>query len=1068
MMIKGLTSFMLQIAHRMTAWRTPFLTLLFTFLLSPALLTGSAHAAEAAKRQGLTPVSLSNDTSSIKLGLHTFVVDDTRGQITRERILQTAGQVFNTNGRISQEDIVYMGHDGASRWIIFRLINNSTQPNWVLDMGSLIQGRIGSVKSVTLYEMPLKMPGSSDQPAFYLKEVKIASDGRHFRMDLTPASQKLMMMHINAVEGLPTTLPLNVYSPDHYIDEIQSRANINSGLCIVLGAFGMFFFLLSVQRRQFYNITIALYFLFMISFYLLSDSVGATLGSEMYKIFHILMLLGFTLMSIIVTQVFCKISHILFTERYILHGLFIVNILVTVFISFLSSQDTGVKIAILQGAPLATLFILALMSFAQTYNGRITGYHFFLSWIFPIIGLTITALASARVLPLNPWALNAFWFSFVPQGFFLTLAMNKRFFAMEETDRMNQSAMSNEALKLNKLKQAKETGDHSRLLKVIEKEREMLADFREKEAARSKEMRRAKEAADEANRAKSAFLAVVSHEIRTPMTGIMGMVRLLLESQITKQQKDYVLTIQDSGDAMLGLLNDILDFEKIQRGKMDLENISFDLHRMVQGVVTLMSGHATVKNITLSARVDDDLPRFVKGDPTRLRQVLLNLMGNALKFTEQGGVTLLVKTLGIGDNDDKSNERYMIYFAVQDTGIGIPEAAQQNLFSPFAQADSSISRKFGGTGLGLAISKGLIEAMGSSVNISSKDGEGSTFFFTLEMEKGLSTLQRPAGGINKPAETTGGREVTPMRILVVDDNAINRKVITSFLEQDKHSIATSGTAEDALNKIDKEVFDVILMDIELPGMMGHEATRVLREHKDKHKASIPVIALTGNVGREDMEVYLAHGMNALIGKPIDPDKLKSMVAEIGNHSFEREIKSPGSAAQASQSAPAVASPPSAAPQAIQPSVVQAAQDTYIPSTPPAPAPVTAPAAVEEIVEKAEAKTSVFNPEMLQSLKDTIGTEQLSQLLEELLVKTEEIVGAMERAAAENDMTALAARSHELKGMAGNFGLTEISAIAAETEKKVKAHQIDGLLDLVGTLPGANVRAVSVLKDWASA
>ncbi|PZQ44491.1 MAG: hypothetical protein DI551_10000, partial [Micavibrio aeruginosavorus] len=517
-----------------------------------------------------------------------------------------------------------------------------------------------------------------------------------------------------------------------------------------------------------------------------------------------------------------------------------------------------------------------------------------------------------------------------------------------------------------------------------------------------------------------------SHEIRTPMTGVMGMVRMLLDSSITKQQRDYVLTIQESSEAMMSLLNDILDFEKIQRGKIELENISFDLHRLIQGVVTLMSGHAAEKNITLSARIDDDLPRFVKGDPTRLRQVLLNLMGNGIKFTTEGSVTLQVKNLN--KSESGARETFSIYFGVQDTGIGISQDARKDLFSPFAQANSSISRKFGGSGLGLAISKGLIETMGSAININSKEGEGSTFFFTLDMERGLGNSQEPARKPEK--ETSDIAPATPLHILVVDDNTITRKVIMNFLQPGGHSINTAASAEEALKKIDQDAFDLVLMDVQLPGMTGNEAVKILREHKDPVKAAIPVIALTGNTSREDMQRYLADGMNGFIPKPVDKDKLISVVNEIAHKTFEREIRLPGESVSMHASV-------------AQPSVPQQANS-------PMP----------------DAQ-GVFNPDMLQSLKDTIGSKQLTDLLGELIVKTDEILMAMDAAAKLGDYETIAARAHELKGMAGNFGLTEISDLAAQAERKAKASEYDGLNALVGTLPAASTRAQAALKEWAA-
>jgi signal transduction histidine kinase/CheY-like chemotaxis protein/HPt (histidine-containing phosphotransfer) domain-containing protein len=726
---------------------------------------------------------------------------------------------------------------------------------------------------------------------------------------------------------------------------------------------------------------------------------------------------------------FFKIEYGSFTERYILYGLAWLNILAAL-LSFLLPVSGGLtQISLLYGAPFITFTILCLMAGAQSAGGNSAARYYFIGSLFPVIGLFIILLGFMRFVPHHPFLINSLWYSVALQGLFMVFATHKKL--QSSPGAQTTLRMDSGDVDFSKLRETKDTADHSRLLKVIEKERELLAEFRARENERVDEMRKAKETADEANRAKSAFLAVVSHEIRTPMTGVMGMVRLLLDSSITKQQRDYVLTIQESSEAMMALLNDILDFERIQRGKIELENISFDLHRLIQGVITLMSGHAAEKGIALSARIDDDLPKFVKGDPTRLRQVLLNLMGNAIKFTEKGNVTLLVKNMDQSDEAKPSRpgaqDKFMIYFAVQDTGIGISAEQKKNLFTPFAQANSSITRKFGGTGLGLAISKGLIETMGSAININSKEGEGSTFFFTLDMARGIAANnEKPL-----PKQPEEKKQMLPLRILVVDDNAITRKVVAGFLEGGHHDILTADNAEEALKKINQDAFDLIFMDIELPGMPGNEATKILREHRDPVKAAIPVIAMTGNIAKEDKERYLSDGMSGFLPKPIEADQVRSMVEEIAHKSFEREIRMPQ---------------PSHDPFAQSPEEI---------------------AAHARKLEEIPHDKNIFNPDMLQSLKDTIGAKQLGELLTELIVKTEEILMAMDDATKQNDLVTLAARAHELKGMAGNFGLVEISAIAAQAERKAKTSDTADLGALVGTLPDANIRAQNALKEWSS-
>jgi CheY-like chemotaxis protein len=459
-----------------------------------------------------------------------------------------------------------------------------------------------------------------------------------------------------------------------------------------------------------------------------------------------------------------------------------------------------------------------------------------------------------------------------------------------------------------------------------------------------------------------------------------------------------------------------------------------------------MSGHAADKNISLTVRMDDDIPRFVKGDPTRLRQVLLNLMGNAIKFTEKGGVVLYVKNMNAQKSDNKG--KYSIYFGVQDSGIGISPEAQKNLFNPFSQANSSIARKFGGSGLGLAISKGLVEKMGSTVNISSNEGEGTTFFFTLQMERGIAVGSGSSSG-DTPAQKphhlpekteTKAPLANSLKILLVDDNDITRKVVCSFLKEDNHIISQTTTAEEALDKIEKDSFDLVFMDIELPGMAGNEAVKILRLHNNPEKARLPVVALTGNVGKEYLDQYIADGMTGFVAKPIDPDKLK----EIVNYISKQKTATP----QAPQT-----------PQAGAPQVDTQKSDGFVDAADPF---------VEgEASQEPAAATTVFNPDLLQSLKDTIGIESLNSLLDDLIIKTDEILSDMQKAIAENDVPSLAARAHELKGMAGNFGLVEISSIAEKAEKKAKQNDSDGLSDLIFSLPDASTRAKGILKEWVA-
>ncbi len=1002
------------------------------FLLLAAFIACLPPAQAQNKGKAFVPVLVGKTAHGGAIGSNIIVQQDPGKKVTQERIRQTMGAVLA--GKIAPNNIIPLGLEGTSTWLAFKLLNKDAGEDWVLDLGRVMDGRSGHLEAVRVYEMPLAYPGAIEKPQFYLNDITTDTDDGYYKIRVAPQTQKLIILNIIPGSGLPVTIAPMLHEDKAMTDVVYGNAFTDVFYTLFLMGFATLALAVGLYHRKASTIVFSAYFFLLALTYTLFENYGADTSFSSFKSMAVSLGLGHALLALISTKIFCNINQSRVTERYILYGLMGLSALASGVTLIFPLSDGVLQSSITQGIPFAVYLVVTLMSYAQMMSKNIRGYSYFLSWLFPLAGFIITALATEGILPMSAITLNALWISYLPQGLLLSIALMRHLRLADREEGSAVDAVPSEVLNLKKLKQTRDDGDHSRLLRVIEKERDLLADLKQREATRLEEMRRAKEEADEANRAKSAFLAVVSHEIRTPMTGIMGMVRLLLDSNVSRQQKDYVLTIQESGDAMLGLLNDILDFEKIQRGKMELENISFDLHRLIQGVVALMSGHAAQKQVTLSARVDDDLPRFVKGDPTRLRQVLLNLMGNALKFTEKGSVTLLIKNLQNSDGESSNNNQFMIYFAVTDTGIGISETAQKNLFSPFAQADSTIARKFGGSGLGLAISKGLVEAMGSTVNINSQPGEGSTFFFTLKMERGISSLQDSAK--KAPERLVDIPKIDPLRILVVDDNTINRKVIGSFLAQDNHILTSSTTAEDALEKIEAQDFDLVLMDIELPGISGNEATKTLRGHSNPMKAHLPVIALTGNIGKDDMGRYLADGMNDMIPKPIDPDQLRSKIVEVMTRSNEREIRSP---------------------------VITTVQEA---------APIATPVPVEPIALTEQPPTipvdvdaTVFNPQMLQSLKDAIGGDQLQKLLDELIEKTDDILSGMDLASRAGNMELLSVRAHELKGMAGNFGLVEISEIAGTTEQKAKTNEQDGITDLVKSLPAARERAQQALKTW---
>ena len=497
------------------------------------------------------------------------------------------------------------------------------------------------------------------------------------------------------------------------------------------------------------------------------------------------------------------------------------------------------------------------------------------------------------------------------------------------------------------------------------------------------EMRLAKAEAEKASQAKSEFVSRMSHELRTPLNAIIGFGELMEAEQLNATQRNYIGLINRSGRHLLELINAVLDHAKIEAGEMTIEQLPLDLQALLEDVRTIVNERAAEKGLELNVAFEPGVPQWILGDPMRLRQVLINLMNNAVKFTLQGGITVSAR----------QDERFLA-FSVRDTGVGMDEAGLARLFKPFSQADASVARRFGGTGLGLTISKELIEAMGGDIRVESVPQKGSTFIFRIPLHE-VSRPEGHAATVSAPEVQDALPALVGGRILLVEDNKINQTLATALLSRMGMQFEVASDGQEALDQTAQQRFALVLMDMEMPVMDGVTATLRLRERGEQ----VPIIAMTANALAEDRQRCFDAGMNGFVAKPI---RVADLRLEI-----ERVMKM-----FAARAAPAPIGPHQS-----DAAIADAAIETNI-----APAETPPPQEALPVMDRALAMARMGDDEELLASLAEVFIEQLPETLAE-----------MDRAAKDRDLASLARAAHTMKGLFDTFACAAGKTVAAELE-----------------------------------